>query len=105
MTDIISCRYRRVEWRFDADNHGAKLAAGRLGFVLEGALRKHMVWREANRDTVLYSLTNSDWREGARDALRALVAKRAKEAGLLTAASTEKEMEDAAAAAGGKKDM
>ena len=42
----------------------------------EGVLRKHMVWREANRDTALYALTNSDWRDGASEHLKALVKQR-----------------------------
>lgn len=78
-----------MEWRCDADNHAGRKLAGRLGFVAEGTLRKHMVWREANRDTALYALTNSDWREGARDALEALVQKRIKAAGLKDVAVAE----------------
>lgn len=42
----------------------------------EGVLRKHMVWREANRDTALYALTNSDWRDGASEHLKTLVKQR-----------------------------
>jgi hypothetical protein len=93
-------RYRRIEWCCDTDNHAGKRLAGRLGFAAEGTLRKHMVWREANRDSALYSLTNSDWREGAREALEALVQRRIKDAGLATAAAPkEKEEEDSEAAA------
>eukprot|EP00624_Nannochloropsis_granulata_P004378 evm.model.NODE_31844_length_35418_cov_26.680502.7 len=47
-----------------------------MGFINEGVLRKHMVWREANRDSALYSLTNSDWRDGAAEHLEALVKQR-----------------------------
>jgi len=65
-----------VEWRCDTDNYGAKKTAERLGFTSEGVLRKHMVWREANRDTALYALTNSDWRDGAAEHLEALVKQR-----------------------------
>lgn len=78
-------RYRRIEWCCDADNHAGRKLAARLGFVAEGVLRKHMVWRDANRDSALYALTNSDWREGGRDALEALVKGRIKEAGLALA--------------------
>lgn len=35
-----------------------------------------MVWREANRDTALYALTNSDWRDGAAEQLEALLKRR-----------------------------
>jgi hypothetical protein len=42
-----------------------------MGFVKEGVLRKHMIWREANRDTVLYALANSDWRDSAASQIEA----------------------------------
>lgn len=92
-------RYRRIEWCCDADNHAGRKLAARLGFVAEGVLRKHMVWREANRDSALYSLTNSDWREGGHDALETLVKKRIKEAGLAVAKKAPKAEENVAAAA------
>lgn len=65
-----------MEWRCDTDNYGAKKTAERMGFMNEGVLRKHMIWRDANRDTAVYSLTNSDWRDGAADHLEALVKQR-----------------------------
>jgi len=46
-----------------------------MGFVKEGVLRKHMIWREANRDTVLYALTNSDWRDSAASQIEARLEK------------------------------
>lgn len=86
------CRYRRVEWRCDTDNYGAKKTAERLGFTAEGVLHKHMVWREANRDTALYAMTNADWREGAADHLAALVARRCQDvAGLDKVGEADKE--------------
>lgn len=63
--------YRRVEWQCDAQDTRARKAAERAGFVLEGVLRKHQVVRKCNRDTALYSMTNSDWRDGARALLSA----------------------------------
>ena len=50
--------------------------AERLGFSAEGVLHKHMVWREANRDSALYAMTNSDWRQGAQDHIHALLKRR-----------------------------
>ena len=58
-----------------------------------------MVWRDANRDSALYALTNSDWREGGRDALEALVKGRIKEAGLALAKKAPKAEETVVAAA------
>lgn len=74
---LRALRYRRVEWRQDADNICGRKLALALGFVLEGVLRKHMVLREANRDTALLALTNSDWREGAEKKAQALLKARA----------------------------
>ena len=74
------------------DNYGAKKAAERMGFLAEGVLRKHMVWREANRDTALYSLTNSDWRDGAKEQIEALLAKRSE--GVLGLKKTKGEKEE-----------
>lgn len=65
-----SC-YRRVEWRCDAQNAKARKAAERAGFTLEGLLHKHMVVRSCNRDTALFAITNSDWRDGGEDMLAA----------------------------------
>ncbi len=88
-----------MEWRCDADNHAGRKLAARLGFVAEGTLRKHMVWRDANRDTALYALTNADWREEARDALEALVLRRMKDAGLSTKTKAAADAGDAATTA------
>ena len=87
-----------MEWRCDTDNYGAKKTAERLGFMSEGVLRKHMVWREANRDTALYSLTNSDWRDGAAENLEALVKQRLE--GVKGLRKVEEEREVVAAGAG-----
>lgn len=97
--------YRRVEWCCDVDNHAGKKLAARLGFVAEGVLRKHMVWRDANRDSALHAITNSDWREGGRDALEALVKRRMKDAGLSIPKPVSSEEEgEGAGAAEAKKD-
>jgi len=65
-------QYRRVECFLDAGDARGRKAVERAGFLLEGVLRKHRVLRGANVDTALYSLTNSDWRDGgAGERLRA----------------------------------
>ncbi|DAZ94756.1 TPA: hypothetical protein N0F65_011572 [Lagenidium giganteum] len=58
---LFSLKYRRVEWRCDGHNVRARRAAHSLGFSFEGVLRKHMIIKNCNRDTVIFSVINSDW--------------------------------------------
>lgn len=53
--------YRRVEWRCDGHNVRARRAAHSLGFAFEGVLRKHMVVKDCNRDSVVFAAINSEW--------------------------------------------
>ena len=62
------CRYRRVECWVDAGDARGRRAAEHAGFSLEGILRKHRVVRGANSDTAMFSVTNSDWRDGGGEA-------------------------------------
>lgn len=71
MSHVFINGYRRVEWQCDAQNGRARKAAERTGFTLEGIMRKHTILRSSNSDTCMYSITNSDWRDGAREALAA----------------------------------
>ena len=90
-----------MEWRCDAENISGKKVAERLGFALEGVLRKQMIWREANRDTALFGMTNSDWREGAEDRIRKGLRERIKrDVATATARSLVKELDEAAEAQG-----
>ena len=73
LTHLFSQGYRRVEWRCDAEDGRGRRAAERLGFLLEGVLRKHGVVRGCNADAALYTMTNSDWRDFQRERLQALV--------------------------------
>ena len=76
---LFGLGYRRVEWRADARDRAGRRLAEALGFSLEGVLRKHAITASGtNRDTALYALVNSDWRDGAEAKARALIARRAK---------------------------
>ncbi|KAF0696086.1 Aste57867_13124 [Aphanomyces stellatus] len=58
---LFGAGYRRVEWRTDGFNVRSRKAAHGLGFTLEGVLRKHMIVKGANRDTVVFSALNGEW--------------------------------------------
>jgi RimJ/RimL family protein N-acetyltransferase len=53
--------YRRYEWKCDALNGPSRAAALRLGFVFEGIFRQAIVYRQRNRDTAWYSITDKEW--------------------------------------------
>jgi RimJ/RimL family protein N-acetyltransferase len=53
--------YRRYEWRCNALNAASRHAALRLGFKWEGELRRHMIVKGRNRDTVYFSMLDSEW--------------------------------------------
>ena len=61
---LFQLQYRRVECLLDAQNARGRRSLERLGFVLEGVLRKHRIVRDSNQDSALYAMTNSDWRGG-----------------------------------------
>lgn len=52
---------RRLEWKTDSQNTGSRRAAERFGFVFEGVFRNHRVIKNRNRDTVWFSITDSEW--------------------------------------------
>ncbi|KAI6089888.1 putative acetyltransferase, GNAT family [Hypoxylon rubiginosum] len=62
--------YRRCEWKCNSLNAAGRRAAERLGFMLEGIFRKHMIIRGRNRDTAWYSMVDDEW-PGAKRALEA----------------------------------
>lgn len=53
--------YRRVEWRCGGHNVRARRVAHSLGFSFEGVLRKHMIVKDCNRDSVVFAVINSEW--------------------------------------------
>lgn len=53
--------YRRYEWKCDAMNKASNRAALRFGFSHEGVFRNDLVVKGRNRDTVWYSMIDSEW--------------------------------------------
>ncbi len=54
-------RYRRYEWKCNAQNLGSRRAALRLGFSFEGIFRQHMIVKGRNRDTAWFSIVDGEW--------------------------------------------
>ncbi len=53
--------YRRCEWKCDALNAPSRAAAERFGFSYEGLFRQAVIYKERNRDTAWYAITDEDW--------------------------------------------
>jgi len=53
--------FRRYEWKCDALNEPSKRAAMRLGFVYEGTFRQALTYKNRNRDTAWFSITDKEW--------------------------------------------
>jgi hypothetical protein len=66
---LFAYGYRRIQLSVDSQDAVNRKLCSRLGFNLEGRLYKHMVVKEASRDSSIYGLLNSDWKRGARVAL------------------------------------
>jgi RimJ/RimL family protein N-acetyltransferase len=66
---LVALGYRRVQMSIDSQDVDGQQLAKRLRCPLEGILRKHAVIKDANRDSKIYSLLNSDWKASVRHAL------------------------------------
>jgi RimJ/RimL family protein N-acetyltransferase len=53
--------YRRYEWKCDSLNGPSRAAAERLGFVYEGTFRQAVMYKDRNRDTAWFSITDKEW--------------------------------------------
>jgi RimJ/RimL family protein N-acetyltransferase len=53
--------YRRYEWKCDSLNGPSRAAAVRLGFTYEGRFRQALVYKDRNRDTDWFSITDAEW--------------------------------------------
>jgi len=53
--------YRRYEWKCDALNARSRAAAIRLGFTFEGIFRQATVYKNRNRDSAWYAITDREW--------------------------------------------
>jgi RimJ/RimL family protein N-acetyltransferase len=59
--------YRRYEWKCNSPNVPSRAAAERYGFRYEGLFRQATITRGRNRDTMWYSVIDSEW-SALRDA-------------------------------------
>jgi RimJ/RimL family protein N-acetyltransferase len=58
--EVLGCN--AVEFRTHWHNRQSRAAIERLGAKQDGVLRNHQVWRDGTlRDTVVYSITASEW--------------------------------------------
>jgi len=53
--------YRRYEWKCDALNEPSRAAAHRLGFRFEGIFRQATIYKQRNRDTAWFAITDTEW--------------------------------------------
>lgn len=61
----VACGFRRIEFRVDSRNARSQAAMAKLGAVREGLIRaERITWNGHVRDTVLFSVLASEWREG-----------------------------------------
>lgn len=63
---LFAFGYRRVQICVDTQDVRGKRLPMRLGFTQEGEIPKHMIVKEANRDSFIFGMLNSDWEKGAR---------------------------------------
>ncbi|HWB05340.1 MAG TPA: GNAT family protein [Verrucomicrobiales bacterium] len=61
MKHAFALGYRRYEWKCDALNAPSRAAAQRLGFSFEGVFRQATVYKNRNRDTAWFAITDTDW--------------------------------------------
>jgi RimJ/RimL family protein N-acetyltransferase len=66
---LFAYGYRRVQIAIDTQDVRAKRIPRSLGFTQEGQIPKHRIIKEANRDSIIYGMLNSDWDGGARGLL------------------------------------
>lgn len=53
--------YRRLEWPCDGQNLRGRKFAHSFGFQLESLMSKHRIVKDANVDTAMFVIVNSDW--------------------------------------------
>ncbi len=53
--------YSRYEWKCDDLNRPSKSAAERLGFCFEGVFKQATVYKNRNRDTAWFAITDKQW--------------------------------------------
>ena len=58
---VFDLGYRRYEWKCNRLNTASMRAAERFGYAHEGVFRNDMVIKGKSRDTVWYSIIDSEW--------------------------------------------
>ncbi len=53
--------YRRYEWKCDSLNGPSRAAAARYGFQFEGIFRQAVIYKNRNRDTAWFAITDAEW--------------------------------------------
>jgi len=72
--DVLGCSV--VGWRTDNLNLRSQAAIERLGARKDGVVRRQQARRDGTfRDTVMYSVTAEEWREGVRTRVTGLLAR------------------------------
>ena len=72
--DTLGCSV--VGWRTDNLNLRSQAAIERLGAKRDGVIRRQHLRRDGTfRDTVMYSVTDGEWRGGVRDLLTGLLSR------------------------------
>lgn len=66
---LFALGYRRIQISIDSQDVTNGKLCKRLAFMSEGRLYKHMIVKEASRDSNIYSMLNSDWKKGGRGVL------------------------------------
>jgi len=66
MEKLFALGYRRIQMAFDTQDAKSKKLAVRLGFTKEAEIPKHMIVKDASRDSAIYSMLNSDWEKSVR---------------------------------------
>ena len=62
LRNVFELGYRRCEWKCDSLNAASRAAAIRFGFVFEGIFRQSVVYKNRNRDTAWFSITDREWK-------------------------------------------
>ena len=65
--------FRRIEWKCHHMNVRSAAAAKSYGFTYEGTFRQHMVVKGQNRDTVWFSMLDSEWPDIRADRYKSIL--------------------------------
>ena len=66
-------QFRRIEWKCHHMNIRSAAAAKSYGFTYEGTFRQHMVVKGQNRDTMWFSMLDSEWPDIRADRYKSIL--------------------------------